>query len=311
MKGIWCALLLYAALAPAEAMREELVVMFRGETATVQRSDYRQTGLPFPDEDKLAGLLERLDREFHVPPVDARLDARGRIVPDEPGYRLDRNAFSGQFHSFFFGSGSAFVEAPMRLVRARVDSELLAQIKEKPIGHYVTYFNPANRNRAHNIALAAKAVNNTVVFPGETFSFNRTVGRRTKQRGYVEAPIIVRGELSEGIGGGICQVSSTLYNAADRAGLKIVQRYSHSRSVPYVRPGRDATVSWHGPDFVFRNPYDQPVLLRTSVAGGRVYAAFYSSDAILYKPRKVPSMSGEVPEENADARRDTEPAGAT
>ena len=83
------------------------------------------------------------------------------------------------------------------------------------------------------------------------------------------AKIIVRGEFSEGIGGGICQISSTLYNAVDRAGLKIVERYSHSRSVPYVPPGRDATVNWGGPDFSFKNNYNQPILIRAQALPGQ------------------------------------------
>lgn len=92
---------------------------------------------------------------------------------------------------------------------------------------------------------------------------------RTPDKGYMKAPVIVRGELSEGVGGGICQVSSTLFNAVDRAGLEIVQRYSHSRRVPYVPPGRDATVSWGGPDLRFQNKYNQPVLIRAKQHGGR------------------------------------------
>ncbi len=84
--------------------------------------------------------------------------------------------------------------------------------------------------------MAAEAIDNHVVFPGESFSFNETVGERTKEKGYQRAPVIIEGELAEDIGGGICQVSSTLYNAVDIDGMEIVERYSHSRSVPYVRP---------------------------------------------------------------------------
>ena len=86
----------------------------------------------------------------------------------------------------------------------------------------ITYFNPHNKERSHNIKLATSAIHNHVIFPHESFSFNETVGERTVQNGYKKAPVIVRGELSEGIGGGICQVSSTLFNAVDHANLKIV-----------------------------------------------------------------------------------------
>ncbi|WP_235715677.1 VanW family protein [Alkalihalobacillus hemicellulosilyticus] len=123
-------------------------------------------------------------------------------------------------------------------------------------------------------------MNNYVVFPGETFSFNHVVGKRTIERGYLPAPIIIRGELSEGVGGGICQVSSTLYNAVDYAHMKIIERYSHSKRVPYVPPGRDATVSWYGPDFTFQNNYNQPILIRSFIYGGQLTISLFSSDDI-------------------------------
>jgi vancomycin resistance protein YoaR len=88
-----------------------------------------------------------------------------------------------------------------------------------------------------------------------------------------------------------------LYNAIDRAGLKIVQRYSHSKSVPYVLPGRDATVSWDGPDFAFYNQYNQPILIRAFAGSGTMYVSIYSSDVVDYKPREIPSMSDKLPEE--------------
>ena len=200
------------------------------------------------------------------------------------GYKLYHQAFTEQFYSFLFNNG------PNQLltIYPKVDSELLADIRVKKIGQYVTYFNTHNLNRSHNLSLAVKAINNHVVFPGEIFSFNQIVGMRTSDKGYMRAPVIVRGELSEGIGGGICQVSSTLYNAIDRVGMQIVERYSYSRSVPYIPPGRDATVSWYGPDFRFKNTYNQPILIRANTKEGRLIIKIYSSDRIIYKTRKVP-----------------------
>ncbi|WP_345840752.1 VanW family protein [Bacillus sp. P14.5] len=164
-----------------------------------------------------------------------------------------------------------------------MDSELLERIKRKRISHYVTYFNSRNKERVHNIKLASDAINNQVVFPGETFSFNQIVGKRTVSKGYLPAPVIVKGELSEGIGGGICQVSSTLFNAVDRAGVKILERYSHSRRVPYVPPKRDATVSWYGPDFTFRNQHNQPLLIRSVVTGGQMIIMVFSSEDLDFQ----------------------------
>ncbi|QHT60958.1 hypothetical protein GXP70_14045 [Paenibacillus lycopersici] len=276
-----------------------LSVTLRGQNAAViDRADYASPGFTMVDLDKFDRLVTALDQRSYEAPRNAIIGDHGGIVPEEIGHRLNRQAFTEKFFAFFYGTGAAAIDAPLAPVFPRVDRELLAEIREKPIGQYATYYNSRNKNRSHNIKLAAMAINNTVIFPGETFSFNKIVGQRTKEKGYLEAPIIVRGELSEGIGGGICQVSSTLFNASDRAGLRIVKRYSHSRNVPYVRPGRDATVSWGGPDFVFHNQYNQPILIRALAVPGKLYVSLYSSDVIEYKPRSVPGMAfGQLPEE--------------
>lgn len=120
--------------------------------------------------------------------------------------------------TYFYDNRPAEIEVPRLTVYPKVDSEVLADIRTQQIGRYVTYFNSFNKERSHNISLATEAINNHVVFPGETFSFNKVVGKRTAERGYLSAPVIVKGELAEGIGGGICQVSSTLFNAVDKAG---------------------------------------------------------------------------------------------
>jgi vancomycin resistance protein YoaR len=263
----------------------------------VKRADYKLPALPLINPDKLSRLLEGLERQIYQIPINAKIGDHGEIIPEQIGYKLDRRKFTTQFYTYFFGGGPSIIEAPRTPVYPKIDSELLANIREKPIGHYITYFNSGNKNRSHNIAIAAKAISNFVVYPGEIFSFNQVVGKRTKEKGYLLASIIVRGELSEGIGGGICQVSSTLFNAVDSAGLQIVQRYSHSRNVPYVKPGRDATVSWDGPDLRFKNQYNQPILILAYSQGGSMFVKINSSDVIEYKPRLVPIMSKRLPEE--------------
>lgn len=298
MKWVWMAGVSFGIAAFMVQTPGDLSVRLNGQTvASADRADFVLPGLPLADPGKVDAWLDEVGRRVYREPKNAAIGGDGRIVPEQPGFRLDRRGMADRLLAFFYGSGAAAEEAPLRPVHAKVDAELLSEIREKPIGLYVTYFNARNRNRAHNIAMSAKAIDSRVVFPGEKFSFNRTVGIRSVERGYLRAPIIVRGELAEGIGGGICQVSSTLYNAVDRAGLKILERYSHSRHVPYVRPGRDATVSWNGPDFVFQNPYGQPVLIRTFAGPGRIMVAVYSSDAIEHKPRMVPGVSRSLPKE--------------
>ncbi len=251
------------------------------------------TGKPLIDQDKALQLTEQLKQEVKKEPVDAKLSDAGGIIPEEPGYQLNAKKFLELFYTYLLGNGPGVIEAPRLTVHPRVDSELLANIRTKQIGHYVTYFNPRNEERSHNIELAAEALDSHVVFPGETFSFNRVVGKRTREKGYLPAPVIVRGEVTEGIGGGICQLSSTIYNAVDIAGVEIGERYSHSKRVPYVPPGRDATVSWYGPDFTFKNTYHQPLLIRTHVMHGKVSVTIYSSDHVDVKKREVPGFSDE------------------
>ncbi|NIK79525.1 vancomycin resistance protein YoaR [Paenibacillus castaneae] len=265
----------------------------------VNRFDYMEPlpGVPIVNEGKLNKLMGIIEKRVRREPINASLDGGGRIIPEIAGSKLDRRAFQVQFHSFIYEGAPLNLEAPLMKVYPKVDSELMSSLQGKRIGQYTTYFNSNNKNRSYNISLSAKAINNYVVFPGETFSFNGVVGKRTKEKGYLRAPVIVRGEVSEDIGGGICQTSSTLFNAIDRAGLQIIQRYSHSKNVPYVPPGRDATVSWYGPDFVFQNKYNQPILIRAFAGGGQMSIVIYSSDVIDDKPREVPNASRKLPEE--------------
>jgi vancomycin resistance protein YoaR len=309
LKLMWIAGLLL--LLQQVELPDNLRINHQGNTIdSIKHADYTLPGSSIIDMVKFSKLLNTLDRRIYQAPVNAKIGSQEQNIPEQTGYKLNRNAFMEQFFSYFYGNGSSIIEVPRLAIHANVDSELLAHIREKPIGHYATYFNANNTNRSFNIALAAKTINNHVIFPGETFSFNQVVGERTLEKGYLRASVIVRGELSEGIGGGICQVSSTLFNSVDRAGLKIVRRYSHSRNVPYVPPGRDATVSWDGPDFAFQNQYNQPILIRSTAGGGTVLVTLYSSHVIEYKPREVPSAAKRLPKEisiGTDSSHDIKP----
>lgn len=279
---------------------EKLTITNNGELIlTVSRNEFTTPvlGDVFINDEKYKQLLENLDDKIYREPVNARIDKKGNIVSSKNGNTLDKFTFQQKFQSYYYGQGSETLEVPKLHVYPKVDSELLEKIRTTQIGQYVTYFNVQNKERSHNIALSTDAINNHVVFPGETFSFNKVVGKRTEKKGYLPAPVIVKGELTEGIGGGICQVSSTLYNAVDRAGVKIVKRYSHSKRVPYVPPGRDATVSWYGPDFAFTNTHNQPILIRAKINEGSMIVKIFSSYQVHYKPRKVPKAPNELPRE--------------
>lgn len=262
---------------------EEITIKFEGNKIdSIQRSEL---ALPSFDDsmidlEKYNQLVESIEQKFYVDPIDATLDKNGKLISERNGRKLNRQKFKEVFYTYFYSNGSATITIPTQTVYPKVDSELLSSIKSKKVSQYVTYFNSMNKERSKNIHLASEAINNYVLFPKERFSFNAVVGQRTKDRGYLPAPIIVRGELAEGVGGGICQVSSTLFNAVDLAGVKITERYSHSRKVPYVPPKRDATVSWFGPDFAFENVLNQPILIRSKVVGSRLIIEIFSSETL-------------------------------
>ncbi len=149
-----------------------------------------------------------------------------------------------------------------------------AKEKYKTISSFTTN-TTANKDRNTNVRLAAEAINGTVIKPGQEFSFNGTVGQRTEAKGYKGAAAYNNGEVVQEIGGGVCQVSTTLYNAVFKAGLKISSRRSHTFEPSYVTPGRDATVSWDQPDFKFINNSSTAIGIKASYADQKVTVSVY------------------------------------
>ncbi len=138
------------------------------------------------------------------------------------------------------------------------------------IGRCTTQLDPDQASRNSNIAIAAKKLNGTLVQPGQEFSFNGIVGERSSDLGYGPARVIVDGRSEPGIAGGICQLSSTLYNAALLAGMEIVERRAHSRPVPYLPAGLDATVSYGAIDLRWANTSEASVTVRAQVSADNV-----------------------------------------
>lgn len=149
-----------------------------------------------------------------------------------------------------------------------VAKEISGNFKEEILADYITKLT-ADINRNNNISLACKAINGIVVYPNKIFSFNQTVGPRTKEKGYKVATIFVNGRKKKGTGGGVCQVSSTLYNAVLNAKLTVVERHPHSLPVAYVPKGKDATVSYDTKDFKFKNNKLFPI---------KIYAEVYKNE---------------------------------
>lgn len=149
-----------------------------------------------------------------------------------------------------------------------------------PIAQYSTHFDSSLVNRTENILLAAKALDGKLLAPGERFSFNESVGERTAEAGYKEALIIEGNTYTPGLGGGVCQVSSTLYNAVLLAHLEIIERHRHSLPVSYVPSGQDATVAFPGLDFKFRNSTNAVLLIRDLVDKNSLTFQLYEKETM-------------------------------
>ncbi len=154
-----------------------------------------------------------------------------------------------------------------------------AEATESPValGVFITEILDTEPGRVHNLQLCAGVLDGITVEPGGEFSFNNTVGQRTSEKGYEEAKILINGERGYAVGGGICQISSTLYNAAEVAGMEILERHNHTGEVHYVEIGRDAAVSFGDQDFRFRNPLDAPVRIGITVENTEVKAVLYKA----------------------------------
>ena len=202
---------------------------------------------------------------------------------------------------------------PLKVLKPKITVKSLPQEAfPDQLATYSTTYASSNYNRSTNISLAASAVNGTVLMPGETFSYNGTLGQRTTAKGYREAGAYVNGQVSTEVGGGICQVSSTLYNAALLCNLEIVARTNHSFEPSYVPAGQDATVSWKSPDFQFKNNREYPIKLVASAGGGRVTFIIYgvkSNDD--YEVKIQSSKTGSIPFSTQYVNDDSLPVGTT
>ncbi len=215
----------------------------------------------------------------------ARLDlVNRRIVPGRVGYELD--VYLSQERILAAArQGRRTVKLAVKEVRPKISSLQLRDLSIGTVlGWYETSYSTARRwaNRTYNLRVAARKLNGTILMPDEIFDFNATLGPRSQTEGYRIAPVIARGELVDGIAGGLCQISSTLFAASFFAGLDVLKADVHSMPSHYIGLGLDATVVWPAVTLRLRNPYDFPVVLHYQVNSGRVRAEILGAKR-LYK----------------------------
>jgi vancomycin resistance protein YoaR len=248
------------------------------------------------NEEKLHAIVDEWARRIDRPAKNASLSLdSGKILPEQIGRRLDVEKNEQQILTVLRER-----KKQVPLIVEDLHPHITAADIEKSgvtdlLGIYSTYFNPNDTNRTSNIRLAAEKINGTLLQPGEVFSYNNVVGPRDIKHGFKEALEIVDGEFVPGIGGGVCQVSSTLYNAVLYAGLKIVDRTNHSKPLSYVPVGRDATVAYGYLDFKFANTSSTPVVVLAEVQGNQLKMGVFGKDTMTETIQVVVIDQKEIP----------------
>ncbi len=223
----------------------------------------------------------KLRKTIEHAPVDARFEVRAggeiAIVPDQPGLGVDVPATAKALLAAAISPTDRTAALSVSTTTAeRTATEAKAMGITGVVGSYHTTYGGIP-SRLHNVALVAQLIDGALIAPGDTFSFNGKTGERTAEKGFQEAPVIINGELQTGLGGGICQVSTTVFNAAYEAGLGIEERTNHALYISHYPLGRDATVNYPDLDLKFTNDTDKWLLLRTFVGPGSLTVNLYGT----------------------------------
>lgn len=218
--------------------------------------------------DVLTQRLAEIAKEVERPALDATYHFESDTVSEEAaGQALDVPA-SITAISRALRQGQRDVNLIVREVAPKVRRVDLSHARRYEVARFTTPILAADPGRLQNIAIAVRKISGIALKPGQIFSFNEIVGPRDAEHGWAQANELFQGEFVRGYGGGICQVSSTLYNAVLLGGLEIKERYHHDRPLQYVEPGRDATVAWNVLDFKFRNNTDKMLLVGARIVAG-------------------------------------------
>lgn len=242
------------------------------------------------NEKPIDDMIKQIKKDVEKDPKDASIKYNGGFVVTEGanGEKLEEEKLKKDIIAKINADeiDDIVIEAPITITKPKVTTSALKSINSK-LADFSTNYSTSSTERANNIDVCTKSIDGTVLMPGETFSFNDTVGERTKSRGYMAAPVIVNGKVESGLGGGICQVSTTLYNAVLKANLKVTERAHHTYPSHYVDKGLDATVDWGNIDLKFKNNFDYPIYIQGITQGRNVYFNIYSNEKLKNRTYKI------------------------
>jgi len=280
------------AVAEAQALVDEPVALtFKGEEVgalqparLLKLLRFRPNGDEFRvsfHPQRTAKAVEPMLKPWRARAANAQFVVDGtrvRVRPSRPGLAVD-----GRWAAEAIAAAAAAPvhSASLRLKQIRADLTTREAERlgiRRQISTFTTDMGTSSSNRIHNVQLMAQYIDGTVIKPGDTFSFNDRVGPRTVERGFREGQMIIGSLLLPSIGGGVCQTATTLFNNAFELGLPIVERHNHSFYISHYPMGRDATVSWGGPDFVFKNDLKTGILIKTRYTSSTLTFSFYGTD---------------------------------
>lgn len=236
------------------------------------------------DKNKLENSISSIEKEVNKSPIDAKINGITSGVlsftPDIDGNKLDKENLLKEIKSNITNlqnpNSIKEINLKVNTYKPKTSSENLRKINSLISSFSTTYGNSSNE-RKNNIKLATNSIDKTLLLPGDVFSFNKVVGNPTVENGYKKSNIIVNNKIEEGIGGGLCQVSTTLYNSIIRGNIKSLERKNHSILPSYVKPGLDSTVSYGTIDYKFKNTLNYPIYIEGIANNEKVTFNVYSN----------------------------------
>ena len=232
------------------------------------------------NENKLNNFVESISKEINRDVVNAKLyiSDSGAMSKkySQVGKEVDTSKTIDLIKQALDKKDFTEVNLVVKEIQPTTSTEMINKVNSVLATH-TTNYKTSSEGRAYNIVKASNSTSDILLMPGEEFSYNSLTGTRSKANGYKEAPVIVNGKLEDGIGGGVCQVSTTIYNAALYSGLDITQVKNHSLPSKYADMGKDATVVNGYIDLKFKNPYDYPIYIKNTTHNGNITSTIYGS----------------------------------
>ncbi|MHB1042423.1 MAG: VanW family protein [Eubacteriales bacterium] len=289
-----------------EVMKASLAVGRRGSVLQrwQERTQAKTGGVEVPlmigfDREKLTRMMKEYTGKITREPRDASFkilpDESVSVIPAEKGTSVDIDVLMGDIKLSLLEGKNADVNLHIIEAEPQRSTEMLNSTGVNGLlAGYTTYFDQSKASRSYNVSVAAQAFDELLVLPGHEVSFNDVVGPRSSESGYKTAPVIINNELVDGIGGGVCQVSTTLYNSVLLANLEIVERVSHALPVSYVPVGRDATVVFDAIDFKFLNNTDSYLYIKSLVGNGYLTIKIYGNTAYKRDVKVISWVTREI-----------------